>query len=465
MARIDPDPALRVLPHNLEAEKSVLGSILISNSAFERAAAIVKPEDFFRRGHRAIFEAMVTLIDRERAGADMITLKAELERRGDLDEAGGAAYLAAMADGIARSSNVEHYARLVKDASERRAIIRIANGMLDAAYLAELPAADLITEADRAVIDLQRGALAGRMISLRDSAGLLFQDVANRVEHPGVTGLATGFASIDDLTFGWQAADLIVIAARPSIGKTAFVLNTAVHAAQAGKRAAIFSLEMRRRQLELRILSHLSGVMLTRILGGFLTETDFEKLSPALARMHDLGISIDDRGRQTVGDIRRGCRRLKAEAGLDLVVVDYVQLITGTLERRGASRNEEVTDISRRLKELSDEIAAPILLLSQLNRGADARHASDKRPQLSDLRESGALEQDADLVCFLHRRHHRESGTTNFIIDKQRNGPTGTVNVTLNRETQTFTDGGEDAPAEAPGTPRPQKPARLWETG
>lgn len=293
------------------------------------------------------------------------------------------------------------------------------------------------------------------MQSLRTSAPALYTDLEWRVAHKGeLTGIDTGYPSINELTLGWQHGDLIVIGARPSIGKTTFVLNSAVHAATAGKRVAVFSLEMRRIQLEYRIVAQLSQIPLSRILGGHIGDVDYPHISHALGLMAELPLEIDDRSGQNFWDVRGACRRLKAEGGLDAVIVDYVQLMPGSLERRGATRNEEITDISRRFKVLADELEVPIILLSQLTRENEKR--TDPRPKLSDLRESGALEQDADIVAFLHRKNHREGGVTNFIIEKQRNGPTGTVNLTLVRDVTTFLDGGEE-PVEPKPEPEPTK--------
>jgi replicative DNA helicase len=321
----------------------------------------------------------------------------------------------------------------------------------------------VIARADRELIDLQRGR-AAELEDVRTTSDRLFAVIESNVARKGqLHGIETGFPSINAQTYGWMPGDLIVIAARPSIGKTVFALNTSVAAARAGAHVAFFSLEMRTEQLEYRLLTALSGVPGDRIKSGYLGEPDFAKLSDAMGVLAGLPIFISDRGRQTVWDVRSACRRVKSEHGLQLVVIDYVQLMAGSLERRGANRQEEITDISRRLKDLADELSVPILLVSQLNRGAETR--ADPRPKLSDLRESGALEQDADLVCFLHRKHHRVGGTTNFILEKQRNGPTGTVNLTLDRETQQFTDGGEDEPAQVASEAERVKAPKLWRRG
>jgi replicative DNA helicase len=286
-----------------------------------------------------------------------------------------------------------------------------------------------------------------------------YADLDYRSKHKGeLTGLTSGYASIDQLTSGWQNGDLVVIAARPSIGKTALTLNMACAASDVGKQVAFFSLEMRRSQLQKRLLAHLSGVPMNLILSGDLAENNYARLANAMEVYGKLTINVNDRARQTVGDIRTACRLLKSQKRLDLVIIDYFQLMAGS-SPKGSNRNEQLTEISRRLKVLADEVSCPVILLSQLNRAGDTR--SDKRPILSDLRDTGALEQDADLVGFLHRKHHREDGVTQFIIEKQRNGPGGTVNLTIRRDTQTFEDGGvepdQPALAEAP-EPVPHDP-------
>lgn len=457
----------RVMPHSIEAEKAVLGAVLINNAAFERALGTVRPAHFYRRAHRVMFESMLHLSE-QRVAIDTLTLKAEVERRGELDECGGAAYIASLTDGVPRSMNVAHYATIVREAAVRREAIKIGSRLVADAYDAVIPSAELVNDADKAIIGLQAGDVDARTSDMRES----FNDIYTRIEwmvaHPGeLRGIETGFATINELTLGWRAGDMIVLGARPSIGKTAFTLNTAVAAAKTGKGVAIISLEMRREQLEFRILSSLSGVQLSRIMSGHLGSDDLKRLSDAMAAMAQLPIFISDRGGQTMTDIRATCRRLRAEHSLGLVVVDYIQLVAGSLERRGATRNEELTDISHRLKWLADEVSCPVIVLSQLSRAGESR--SDKRPILSDLRESGALEQDADLVAFLHRKHHRESGPTQFILEKQRNGPTGTVQLSINRDTQRFTDEGlepeqSSLPEEAPAAAVPDT-VRRWRQG
>ena len=449
------DPDTFVLPHNIEAERATLGAALTYTPAADYIIDRLRPEAYFRRVHQHLFAAIRTMRD-ERTAIDFVTLKDYLRRRGKLEEIGGAVYIAQLADqGAAR--NVAHYVDILVDLQIKRALVGHANRTIDLVAAAAHGAPAILEDADRRLLELQAGHIEGRMQSLEETASALYADLEFRVAHKGeLTGVTTGFASLNEMTLGWQAGDLIIIGARPSIGKTTFVVNSAVHGALAGKRYAIFSLEMRRRQLEYRMLAQLADVPLSRILGGHIGDPDYPKIAAAMSTMAGLPIHIDDTAGRTVGDVRAACRRLKAAGGLDAVIVDYVQLMTGSVDRRGATRNEELTDISRRLKVLADELAVPILVLSQLTRENEKR--PDPRPRLSDLRESGALEQDADLVCFLHRKSHREGGVTNFIFEKQRNGPTGTVNLTLVRDVTTFLDGGEE-PVEAPKPAKEPKPA------
>lgn len=441
----------RQLPANLEAERSVLGAILLHNEAYEVARELVGAGDFFRDAHRRIFASIDRLLEWKGGLADLVTLKADLGKTGELEKVGGPAYIASLVDGVPRSTNTRHYAQLVKEQSRLRALIHTANKVVSAAYADGITSDEIIAEADRAIIDLQNDGGPSQMLSLHDTNQAFMQNLEWRHTHRGeVTGIDTGFPQVNDATMGWQRGDLVVIAARPSIGKTSFVLNTAVASARAKHRVAMFSLEMRRQQLEYRILASLSGVPLSRILSGCMMEPDWGPLSQATETMSHLPLRIDDRAGQTVWDVRTTCRRLRSEEGLDLVVIDYVQLMSGSLDRRGASRNEEMTDISRRLKTLADEVSVPILLLSQMNRANEKRN--DPRPKLSDLRESGALEQDADIVGFLHRRNHREGGLTYFILEKQRNGATGTLKLSLDRDIVTFTD--------APDLEEPVSPVR-----
>lgn len=439
----------RALPHNLEAERCVLGAILLHNDAHTDVMGILEPEDFYRRAHANIYAALHRLLERPGGSADIVTLKAELSAKGVLEDAGGPAYLSSLVDGMPRGMNVAHHAGLVKDAALLRAIIREANHAISDAYEAADPPLEILARTDQAIIRLQHGHRASRMARVQPEA--LLEYLEWHQAHRGqITGVPSGFPSIDGLTNGWQPGDMIVLAARPSMGKTTLLMNAIINglsvprADGSKRRAAVFSMEMRRKQLEMRMLSSLSKVPLSSILGGWVsTDTSWTAISQALGIMGDLDLHIDDSAGRRVQDIRAECRRLNADGGLDLVAIDYIQLMASSTVRRQPNRNEEITEISRSLKILADELSCPVIVLSQLRRTQGAR------PQLEDLRESGSLEQDADLVGFIHRKDHRQSGVSNFIVAKQRNGPTGTVNITLDRDTVTFTDGGEETPEQA----------------
>lgn len=445
----DPDGIL--LPHHTEAERATLGAAIIETRAADYIVDKLLPECYFRRAHQDIFRAIVKV--REHKGeVDFVALSTELERAKKLTDVGGPAYIAGLADGTPRGTNIAYYCDILKDLQAKRALVTFANETLDLVVVGDHRAEALLNDTDRRLMDLQVGHTEGRLRSLQADNHERFKRLEWRTEHKGeLRGVDTGFTKINDLTLGWRRGDLIIVAARPSMGKTTFVTNSVVHAAKTlrrinGKpttepiRAAVFSLEMRQEQLDDRILSQLSSVDCTRIQSGNLGAVDYEKLSVALEEMNSLDIHIDDRADQSALDIRAACRRLKADGGLDLIVIDYVQLMPGSLERKSANRNDEITDISRRLKALADECRAPVILLSQLSRTRGAR------PQLEDLRDSGSLEQAADIVAFLHRKDHRASGLTEFILAKQRNGPTGVIYLNVERDTLTFSNGPDEAP-------------------
>lgn len=458
------EPTERTLPHNLEAERAVLGAILLHNDAYERIAQKISSADFYRSAHGVIFDSIERLLERPDGDVDMVTIKEDLAKRGDLDEVGGPVYLSGLIDGLPRSTNVEHYAAIVKEKATLRRLIKQSNRVLTAAYAAEDPAASILTMADRGIVDLQNDTIGGAMQSLRKSNPAYIETLEQRIANKGaLTGLATGFAKIDAATLGWQRKDSILIAARPSIGKTAFVLNTASAIAESYRpkstdrcHVAFFSMEMRRTQLEDRLLSSLCGIPSTLLRSGHIFgDEQMAQLGVGLARMQAMNLHIDDTKGRTVFDIRAECRRLRSEHGLDAIIIDYVQLMEGSLERRGATRNEELTDISRRLNIMFGELDVAGLILSQLSRPNDSR--PDPRPQLKDLRDSGALEQDADSVCFLHRRNHKEGGLTHFIMEKARNGPTGTLALDFDRDLTLFKEYEGEPPAEPAPTPVEKK--------
>jgi replicative DNA helicase len=425
----------RTLPHNLEAEKSVLGAILIHNDAFNNAAELIDGRDFFRDAHRRIFDRMVALSERGQA-IDLVTLKEELQRAGELDEVGGPAYIASLTDGVPRSANVEHYARIVKEKATLRSLIHSANRILSDAYQAEEDADLILDGAEKAIFEIAEGRISAGFTPLRDLVQSSFATIEKLQEQRNaITGVPSGFQDLDGMTAGFQPSDMIILAARPAMGKTSFALNVAQNAAKRGKTVGVFSLEMSKEQLFLRLLTSEAMIDAHKFRTGYLTEKDYGKLSHALGTLAELPIFIDDTPGVGLLEMRAKCRRLAAAHTLDLVVIDYIQLMQG--RGRFESRQQELTSISRSVKILAKELNVPIIALSQLSRAPESR--TDHRPQLSDLRESGALEQDADLVMFIYRAEvydkeetkPEEVGTAEIIIGKHRNGPIGSVRLTF----------------------------------
>ena len=434
----------RTLPHNLEAEKCVLGAILINNPAFNQAAEVIDAQDFFRDAHRRIFDKMVALQERSEP-VDLVTLKDELTRSGDLDDVGGPAYIASLTDGVPRSANVEYYAKIVKEKSTLRRLIQSATEVLGRAYDAEEDADELLDQAERSIFQIAEHRLRSGFVRVGEMVDQGYQLIEKLQQHKGlVTGVPSGFVELDEMTSGFQRSDLVIVAARPSMGKTSLVLNMALHAGiEAGKTVGIFSLEMAREQLFLRMLTSEARVDAHRFRGGFLGEQDYARLVEAFARLHDAKVYIDDTPGVGILEMRAKCRRLKLERGLDLIIVDYLQLMQG--RGRFENRQQELASISRSMKILAKELDVPILALSQLSRAPESR--GDHRPQLSDLRESGALEQDADVVLFIFRedmystdgeQKPENAGIAEILIGKQRNGPTGTVRLAFLKQYTRF---------------------------
>ena len=435
----------RTLPHNLEAEKSVLGAILIHNDAFNHAAELIDARDFFRDAHRRIFDKMISLSERSEA-IDLVTLKEELRRSGELDEVGGPAYIASLAEGVPRTANVEHYARIVKEKATLRNLIHSANRILADAYQAEEDADLILDGAEKAIFEIAEDRIREGFVPLRDLVQSSFATIEKLQQHKGlVTGVPTGFVDLDEMTSGLQPSDLVLIAARPSMGKTSLVLNIAQHiGTQTDMTVGFFSLEMSKEQLFMRMLTSEARIDAHRFRSGYLNEKDYGRLSHALGTLAEARVFIDDTASIGVLEMRAKARRLQAEHGLHLLVIDYIQLMQG--RGRFESRQQELASISRSLKGLAKELKVPIIALSQLSRAPETR--SDHRPQLSDLRESGALEQDADLVMFIFREEQYRTedgqadqdteGVAEIIVGKQRNGPTGTVKLAFIKEHTRF---------------------------
>jgi replicative DNA helicase len=434
--------AERTLPHNLEAERSVLGAILVHNDAFNLAAQVIDAGDFFRDAHRRIFDKMVALNERNQA-IDFVTLKEELGRAGDLDAVGGPAYVASLADGVPRATNVEYYARIVKEKATLRNLIYAANKILTNAYEADQEPGLILDEAESAIFAVADDRLKAGFVPMATLVKESFPKIEQLFEQKRlITGVPTGFVDVDEMTRGLQPGDLIIVAARPSMGKTSLVLNIAQYvAAQPDYTVGFFSLEMSKESLFLRLLTSEAQIDSHRLMSGAIGHKDYGRISHALETLSAMKLYIDDTANIGVLEMRAKSRRLQSEHGLNLIVVDYIQLMSG--RGRFENRTLELASISRSLKGLAKELNVPIIVLSQLSRAPESR--SDHRPQLSDLRESGALEQDADLVVLIYRDdvynkdpNNPEAGTAELILAKQRNGPTGTVKLAFLREQTRF---------------------------
>ncbi len=440
----------RPLPHHLEAERSILGAILLDNHALNAAVEKIRAEDFFLPQHRHIFERMVQLAEKQQP-IDTVTLMEDLEGEGKLESAGGVAYIAQLSDGVPRISNIEHYARIVKEKAVLRNLIHTAAAIQEQAIAAGDDADIILDRAESMIFQLAEDRVKAGLIGVKE----LVRDNFERLEKifsegRRITGLATGYAGLDNETAGLQPSELIILAARPSMGKTALALNIAENVALRHREpAAIFSLEMSKESLLLRLLASESRVDAHKFRTGHLGRDDWGKITTALRDLGDAPLWIDDSASSTVMEMGAKARRLKRDRGLSLMIVDYLQLVVPSTRGRQSNRQEEVSSISRALKGLAKELKIPILVLSQLTR---APEREERKPQLADLRESGAIEQDADVVLFINRPNFyktdlpdEERAKAELIIAKQRNGPTGNLNfVFLSRHTR-FEEAAPDA--------------------
>ncbi len=421
----------RIPPHSLEAEEAVLGAMFLDEDAVYAAMELLKPEDFYRADHRILFE---TIVELQMTGqpADIILVKEKLEEKKLFEQVGGARGLAEVAASVGNSSNVRNYAKIVAEKSLLRKLIKAADKIQEMGYGGDVSAQRALEQAGKLVFDVAEDRGGGEFAHVRDVAVQAFERIEQVYQNKGrVTGVATGFVDFDQKTAGLQPSDLILVAARPSMGKTAFVLNIAQNAAiRGGVPTAIFSLEMSREQLVNRMLCAEAGIDAQKMRTGDLGENDWPELIRAMGPLAEAPIYIDDTPAVSPMEIQSKCRRLKMEKGLGLVIIDYMQLMSA--DGKNPSRQQEISEISRSLKALAREIDAPVIALSQLSRACEQR--SDHRPMLSDLRESGAIEQDADVVAFLYRDEYyfpdsEHKNEAELIIAKQRNGPTGTVHL------------------------------------
>lgn len=422
----------KVPPHDIEAEQAVLGSMLTDRDAVIAAMETLKPDSFYREDDKAIYEAMQNLYNRAEP-IDLITLKNELETMSKLEQVGGLEYLANLPEKAPTSANVQKYISIVEEKAMLRTLIKTANELVDLGYSQTEDVEDIMDHAEKKIFDIMQNKNQKGYSPIKDVLVESFtklEELYNRKQH--ITGVPTGFTDLDYRTAGLHGSELILLAARPAMGKTAFVLNIAANAAIRGKTGvAIFSLEMSKEQLVNRMLCSEAMVDSNKMRTGKLEEDDWTKLASAIGPLSEADIYIDDTPGITVMEIRTKCRKLKLEKNIGLVVIDYLQLITGN-SKKGGSREQEISEISRSLKILAKELNVPVIALSQLSRAVEQR--PDHRPMLSDLRESGAIEQDADIVMFLYRddvynKESEKKDIAEVIIAKQRGGSTGTVDL------------------------------------
>ncbi|WP_432821726.1 replicative DNA helicase [Trichloromonas sp.] len=442
-------PSHRLPPQSLEGEMSVLGGVLLENEALNKALEILRPEDFYRESHRKIFNALIELSEKGEP-ADLVTLTAALQKRDDLEAIGGMAYLATLVDYVPTAANIAYYCRMVKEKALSRNLIHVATEIATRGYESTDVEADL-DWAEKSIFEIAGSKSKASYFSTREIMKDTFKAIEKLYDRKElVTGVPTGYNDLDVMTAGLQGGDLIIIAGRPSMGKTAFALNLVEHASLRAEKptpSIIFSLEMGKEQLVQRMLCSVSHVDASRLRTGHLGDSDWPKLTNGAGLLSEAPIFIDDTPSISVLELRAKSRRLKAEHDLGLIVIDYLQLMSG---KNAESRQQEISEISRSLKALAKELKVPVIALSQLNRSLENR--TDKRPIMADLRESGAIEQDADVIMFVYRdavycdackqrdnscdKGHAKDAEV--IIGKQRNGPIGTVNLTFRGEYTRF---------------------------
>jgi replicative DNA helicase len=430
---------LRVPPHSIEAESSVLGGLLLDNSAWDRMGDLLSDNDFYRHEHKLIFGAISTLINASKP-ADVITVFEQLQNQGKAEGMGGLGYLNSLAQYVPSSSNIRRYAEIVRERSILRKLVTASDEIATNAFSPQGRAVEkILDEAEQKIFNI--GEEGSRMKQGFQSMDTLVVDLMDRVQEMAdnpndITGVPTGFYDLDRMTSGLQAGDLVVLAARPSMGKTAFAINIAEHVAlNEGLPVAVFSMEMGAAQLAVRVVGSIGRIDQGHLRTGKLTDEEWPRLTDAIERLRTVSLHIDETPGLTPSELRANARRLARKCGkLGLIVVDYLQLMSGSSGSDGDNRATELGEISRGLKMLAKELQCPVIALSQLNRGVEQR--TDKRPMMSDLRESGAIEQDADIIMFIYRddyynKDSKDPGVAEIIIGKQRNGPTGAVRLTF----------------------------------
>ncbi|CAM3808252.1 replicative DNA helicase [Alkalicoccus chagannorensis] len=431
----------RTPPQNIEAEQAVLGAIFLDGQALITASERLVPEDFYRTAHMRIFAAMLELSGKGEP-VDLVTLIDEMHRQQWLEEIGGVGYLGELANAVPTAANVQYYAQIVEEKSLLRRLIRVATSIASQSYAAEEEIDSILNEAEKSILEVARKQQTGEFVEIKDVLVEAFDKIEIMQETAGeITGIPTGFQELDRITAGFQRSDLVIVAARPSVGKTAFALNISQNVAtKTDENVAIFSLEMGADQLVMRMLCAEGNIDAQRLRTGALEDEDWQRLTMAMGSLAKAGIYIDDTPGVKVKEIRSKCRKLKQEAGLGMIMIDYLQLIQGDA-RSSEGRQQEVSEISRELKGLARELEVPVIALSQLSRGVESRQ--DKRPMMSDIRESGSIEQDADIVAFLYRDDYYDQESDKkdiieIIVAKQRNGPVGTVELAFVKEHNKF---------------------------
>lgn len=431
----------RVPPQNIEAEQAVLGAIFLEPASLILVSEILIPEDFYRNSHQLLFDVMLKLNEDGKA-VDVITVTEELSSAKQLEDVGGISYLSELAGAVPTAANIEYYARIVEEKSLLRRLIKTATTIAQDGYARQDEVEEVLDEAERNIMEVANRKNTGAFQNIKDVLVRTYDNIELLHHRKGdVTGIPSGFFELDRMTAGFQRNDLIIVAARPSVGKTAFALNIAQNVAtKTEENVAIFSLEMGSEQLVMRMLCSEGNINAQNLRTGTLTSEDWRKLTMAMGSLSNSGIFIDDTPGIRISEIRSKCRRLKQEHGLGMILIDYLQLIQGS-GRMKENRQQEVSEISRSLKALARELEVPVIALSQLSRGVEQRQ--DKRPMMSDIRESGSIEQDADIVAFLYRDDYYDSESENkniieIIIAKQRNGPVGTVQLAFVKEYNKF---------------------------
>lgn len=434
---------LKIPPHSLEAEQAVLGGILINNEAISHILDILSPDDFYKEAHSSIYTAMMELYNQDEP-IDIITISQFLASKNKLDSIGGSEYITSLVESVSTSAGIIYHANIIKDLSIKRKLINQCSVISEACFQDMKKTEELLEFAEQSIFDIADEKTRGSLESLNDVVSSSFKRLESTAAIEGfVTGIPTGFREFDRLTAGLQPGELIIIAGRPSMGKTAFALNIGYNAANiTGKAVAFFSLEMSKLQLGIRLLGFDAGIDASRLRTGFLKDKEWELLTESANRLSELPIFIDDTSGVSVLEMKAKCRRLKKTQELGLIIVDYLQLVQG--HKSYESRQLEISDISRMLKALAKDLNVPVVALSQLNRRVEERQ--NKRPQLADLRESGAIEQDADVIAFIYRDEvynphlPDNKNVAEIIIAKQRNGPTGSFKLTFQKEITRFRD-------------------------